>query len=90
MTDQGRATVAGTPRDGARWLLPAGAVLLLAVLAVYLADLATHLSSMAAMRDLVVYRNGGLIVRTMSSKEITVPWMAHKSIGTVRITIIAE
>jgi alpha-1,2-mannosyltransferase len=54
---------AGTARDGARWLLPAGAVLLLAVLAVYLADLATHLSSMAAMRDLVVYRNGGLIVR---------------------------
>jgi len=38
-------------------------VLLLAVLAVYVADLATHLSSMAAMRDLVVYRNGGLIVR---------------------------
>jgi len=63
--DQGseRATAAGAPRDGARWLLPAGAVLLLAVLAVYLADLATHLSSMAAMRDLVVYRNGGLIVR---------------------------
>src|SRR5579871_6812203 len=51
------------PRDGARWLLPAGALLLLAVLAVYVADLATHLSSMAAMRDLVVYRNGGLIVR---------------------------
>jgi alpha-1,2-mannosyltransferase len=38
-------------------------VLLGAVLAVYLADLATHLSLMAAMRDLVVYRNGGLIVR---------------------------
>jgi alpha-1,2-mannosyltransferase len=38
-------------------------VLLVAVLAVYLADLATHLPSMAAMRDLVVYRNGGLIVR---------------------------
>jgi alpha-1,2-mannosyltransferase len=51
------------PRDGARWLLPAGAALLLVVLGVYLADLATHLSSMAAMRDLVVYRNGGLIVR---------------------------
>jgi alpha-1,2-mannosyltransferase len=51
------------PRDGARWLLPAGAALLVAVLALYLADLATHLSSMAAMRDLVVYRNGGLIVR---------------------------
>jgi alpha-1,2-mannosyltransferase len=61
--DPGPTTAAGTPRDGARWLLPAGTVLLLAVLAVYLADLATHLSSMAAMRDLVVYRNGGLIVR---------------------------
>ena len=61
--DQGRATAVGASRDGARWLLPAGTVLLLAVLAVYLADLATHLSSMAAMRDLVVYRNGGLIVR---------------------------
>jgi alpha-1,2-mannosyltransferase len=58
-----RATAVGAPRDGARWLLPAGAVLLLAVLGVYLADLATHLSSMAAMRDLAVYRNGGLIVR---------------------------
>ena len=55
--------VAGTPRDGARWLLPAGGALLVAVLAIYLADLATHLSSMAALRDLVVYRNGGLIVR---------------------------
>jgi Glycosyltransferase family 87 len=54
---------AGTPRDGARWLLPAGAVLLAALLTVYLADLATHLPVMAAMRDLVVYRNGGLIVR---------------------------
>jgi alpha-1,2-mannosyltransferase len=53
----------GTSRDGARWLLPAGAVLLAAVLAVYLADLAAHLPVMAAMRDLVVYRNGGLIVR---------------------------
>jgi alpha-1,2-mannosyltransferase len=50
-------------RDGPRWLLPAGALLLAAVLALYLADLASHLSSMAAMRDLVVYRNGGLIVR---------------------------
>jgi alpha-1,2-mannosyltransferase len=57
------STAAGTSQDGARWLLPAGAVLLLAVLAIYVADLATHLSSMAAMRDLVVYRNGGLIVR---------------------------
>ena len=57
------AIAVGAPRDGARWLLPAGALLLVAVLAVYLADLATHLPSMAAMRDLVVYRNGGLIVR---------------------------
>ncbi len=57
---------AGAIRDGARWLLPASAVLLAAVLALYLADLATHLSSMAAMRDLVVYRNGGLIVRQVS------------------------
>jgi hypothetical protein len=40
--------------------------LLAAVLAVYLADLVTHLSSMAAMRDLVVYRDGGLIVRHVS------------------------
>jgi alpha-1,2-mannosyltransferase len=54
---------AGTGHDRPGWLLPAGALLLAAVLAVYLADLASHLSSMAAMRDLVVYRNGGLIVR---------------------------
>jgi alpha-1,2-mannosyltransferase len=53
----------GPEPDRARWLLPAGAALLVAVLAVYLADLATHLSAMAAMRDLVVYRDGGLIVR---------------------------
>jgi alpha-1,2-mannosyltransferase len=53
----------GPIRDGARWLLPAGSLLLVAVLAVYLADLATHLSYLAAMRDLVVYRDGGLIVR---------------------------
>jgi alpha-1,2-mannosyltransferase len=48
---------------GPRWLLPAGALLLAAALAVYLADLVSHLSYMAAMRDLVVYRDGGLIVR---------------------------
>jgi alpha-1,2-mannosyltransferase len=51
---------------GPRWLLPAGALLLAAALAAYLADLVTHLSYMAAMRDLVVYRNGGLIVRHVS------------------------
>jgi len=61
------ATAATGPQPkGPRWLLPAGALLLAAVLAVYLADLATHLSSMAAMRDLVVYRDGGLIVRHVS------------------------
>jgi Glycosyltransferase family 87 len=59
-----QATAATGPQPkGPRWLLPAGALLLAAVLAVYLADLVTHLSSMAAMRDLVVYRDGGLIVR---------------------------
>jgi glycosyl transferase family 87 len=51
---------------GPRWLLPAGAALLVAVLAVYVADLVTHLSYMTAMRDLVVYRDGGLIVRHVS------------------------
>jgi len=63
---------AGTSRDGARWLLPAGAALLVAVLAVWLADLATHLSVMAAMRDLVVYREGGLITR-----HVTPPYDAR-------------
>jgi alpha-1,2-mannosyltransferase len=62
-TGLGRTAAAHPPGDGARWLLPAGAALLLAVLGIWLADLATHLSSMAAMRDLAVYRNGGLIVR---------------------------
>jgi len=56
------AATVPAPR-GPRWLLPAGAALLVAVLAAYVADLVTHLSYMAAMRDLVVYRNGGLIVR---------------------------
>src|ERR1019366_1433414 len=53
----------GPSRERTRWLLPAGALLLVAVLALYLADLVTHLSYMAAMRDLVVYRDVGLIVR---------------------------
>jgi alpha-1,2-mannosyltransferase len=57
---------AGTGRDRPRWLLPACAVALAAVLAVYVADLVTHLGVMAAMRDLVVYREGGLIVRHVS------------------------
>ena len=58
------ATVSTGPSpEGPRWLLPAGALLLAGVLAVYLADLVSHLSYMAGLRDLVVYRNGGLIVR---------------------------
>ena len=61
------ATAATGPiPQGPRWLLPAGALLLAGVLAVYVADLVSHLSYMAAMRDLVVYRNGGLIVRHVS------------------------
>jgi len=61
------ATAATGPLEkGPRWLLPAGAVLLAGVLAAYVADLLSHLSYMAAMRDLVVYRNGGLIARHVS------------------------
>ena len=56
----------GPLQKGPRWLLPAGALLLAAVLAAYLADLVSHLSYMAALRDLVVYRDGGLIVRHVS------------------------
>jgi len=57
-----RAASASGP-DGPRWLLPAGAIALAAVLAVYVADLVTHLKVMTHMRDLAVYRAGGLIVR---------------------------
>jgi len=53
----------GPVRDGSRWLLPAGAAALVVVLGLWLADLASHASYLAAMRDLVVYRDGGLIVR---------------------------
>ena len=61
------ATAATDPiPQGPRWLLPAGALLLAGVLALYLADLVSHLGYMAAMRDLVVYRDGGLIVRHVS------------------------
>ena len=58
---KGQAATAGTPRKGRGGCSRPGRCC--CVLAVYVADLATHLSSMAAMRDLVVYRNGGLIVR---------------------------
>ena len=64
----------GPPEKGPRWLLPAGALLLAGVLAAYVADLVSHLSYMAAMRDLVVYRNGGLIVR-----HVPPAYDAHRS-----------
>ena len=58
------ATAAPGPiPQGPKWLLPAGALLLAGVLVLYLADVTSHLSYMTAMRDLVVYRNGGLIAR---------------------------
>jgi len=60
-TEAAAATVPTS--HGPRWLLPAGVALLAVALAAWVADLATHLSYMAAMRDLVVYRDGGLIVR---------------------------
>jgi hypothetical protein len=70
-----KATAATGPRQrGPRWLLPAGALLLAGVLAVYLADLVSHLSYMAAMRDLAVYRDGGLIVR-----HVPPAYDAHRS-----------
>jgi alpha-1,2-mannosyltransferase len=53
-------------RAGAGWLLIAGIVLFGGVLAVYIADLTQHLRIMAAMRDLTVYRAGGLITRHIS------------------------
>jgi alpha-1,2-mannosyltransferase len=59
----------GAPGPGqrrARWLLAAGLVAFLAVLAVYVADVLTHLSTLTAMRDLIVYRAGGLITRQIS------------------------
>jgi alpha-1,2-mannosyltransferase len=62
----GQAAGSAPSRQAGRWLLPAGAAVLVVVLAVYVAELVTHMSAMAAMRDLVVYREGGLIVRHVS------------------------
>jgi alpha-1,2-mannosyltransferase len=50
-------------RPGPGWLIIAGAAVFTGVLAVYIADLVHHLSVMGQMRDLVVYRAGGLITR---------------------------
>ena len=62
----GQAAGSAPSRDAGRWLLPAGAAVLAVVLAVYVADLVHHLPAMTGLRDLVVYRDGGLIVRHVS------------------------
>ena len=61
----GGETGRARPGHGGR-LLALGLVAFAAVLAVYVADLLTHLSTMTAMRDLIVYRDGGLITRQIS------------------------
>ena len=62
----GQAGTSGSSRHAGRWLLPAGGALLILVFAGYVADLHYHLSTMTAMRDLAVYRAGGLITRQVS------------------------
>jgi alpha-1,2-mannosyltransferase len=54
------------PWSRARWLLALGLVVFGGILGTYIADLANHISIMAAMRDLVVYNQGGLITRKVS------------------------
>ncbi len=54
------------PGRGRTWLLMAGIAIFAGVLAVYIADLANHLSALGQMRDLIVYRAGGLITRHAS------------------------
>jgi hypothetical protein len=66
------AAPTGPPREGTRWLLPAGALLLVAVLALYMADLVDHLSYLTAVRDLVVYRDGGLIIRHIAPAALAI------------------
>jgi len=68
----GRAAPTGPPREGTRWLLPAGALLLVAVLALYVADLVDHLSYLTGVRDLVVYRDGGLIIRHIAPAALAI------------------
>ncbi len=48
------------------WLLALGLIAFAVVVAVYVADLVHHLPAMTAMRDLAVYRDGGLITRQVS------------------------
>jgi glycosyl transferase family 87 len=59
----GASPVRARSRRGWTWLLIAGIAVFAGVLAIYIADLASHLPNMAQMRDLVVYRAGGLITR---------------------------
>jgi alpha-1,2-mannosyltransferase len=53
----------GQSRHSGHWLLIAGIVVFGGVLAAYIADLTQHVPIMGTMRDLVVYRTGGLIAR---------------------------
>ncbi len=65
--DPGQAETSDSSRHAGRWLLPAGpGLLLLLVLAVYVADLVYQLHALTEMRDLAVYRAGGLITRHVS------------------------
>lgn len=55
------------------WLLTLGLLAFAAVIAVYVDDLVHHLAAMTQMRDLAVYRAGGLITR-----QISPPYNASK------------
>jgi alpha-1,2-mannosyltransferase len=61
-----QAETSGSSRRAGIWLLAAGTVCLLLVLGVYVADLVHYLPGMTEMRDLAVYRAGGLITRHVS------------------------
>ncbi|HEX4253664.1 MAG TPA: glycosyltransferase 87 family protein [Streptosporangiaceae bacterium] len=60
------APVPARPERRRTWLLIAGIAIFAGVLAVYIDDLANHLSALGQMRDLAVYRAGGLITRRAS------------------------
>jgi alpha-1,2-mannosyltransferase len=61
-------SAAGRAVTGRRgyWLLAFGLLAFAVVVAVYIADLVHHLPAMTSMRDLLVYRDGGLIARQVS------------------------
>ena len=62
----GTGPVRTRPRPGRTWLLIAGTVVFSGVLAAYITDLSEHIAVMAQMRDLIVYRAGGLIAQHVS------------------------